>query len=413
MREARWLTLALAMCVAACATNPTPQMAPAPAASSDAVEVRKALEQAGQQIAAHQQRPPADTPKVDVEAAASMAIPDHPSIRGALAYFTAELKADIQDSLLRSAHYRKLIDRVLDEFKLPKGLAYLPVIESAYLQTLTSRAGAHGMWQFMPETAREYGLRVDWWIDERADPDLSTRAAAAYLTDLYRDFQDWPLALAAYNAGPRRIHRALDHTGSNKFWDLLEQAAIPRETRGYVPTFFAALIIAGDPATYGFRLDDPVESEVRRVEMDGPLSLRFLSEAANVDEAVLQDLNPSLRRGILPPGKTTVRLPPKAAEAIVARAATLKNEDANVRVCTYTVRDGDTLKRLARAIGTNAQTILAMNGVTHLRRGESIYLPVPARDLGNLLAGRRKPLSAALVRLSGVRLELENAKTGN
>ncbi len=413
MREARWLTLALAMSAAACATNPAPQMAPAPAASSDAVEVRKALEQAGQQITAHEQRPPADAPKVDVDAAASMAIPDHRSIRGALAYFTTELKADIQDSLLRSAHYRKLIDRVLDEFKLPKGLAYLPVIESAYLQTLTSRAGAHGMWQFMPETAREYGLRVDWWIDERADPDLSTRAAAAYLTDLYRDFQDWPLALAAYNAGPRRIHRALDHTGSNTFWHLLEQTAIPRETRGYVPTFFAALIIAGDPATYGFRLDDPVESEVRRVEMDGPLSLRFLSEAANVDEAVLGDLNPSLRRGILPPGKTIVRLPPKAAEAIVARAATLKNEDANVRVCTYTVRDGDTLERLARAIGTNAQTILAMNGVTRLRRGESIYLPVPARDLGNLLAGRRKPLSAALVRLSGVRLELENAKTRN
>jgi len=90
---------------------------------------------------------------------------------------------------------------------------------------LTSRAGAHGIWQFMPETAREYGLRVDWWVDERADPDRSTRAAAAYLKDLYRDFQDWSLALAAYNAGPNRIHRALAETHSATFWDLLEQFA--------------------------------------------------------------------------------------------------------------------------------------------------------------------------------------------
>ncbi len=388
MREARWLTLALAMCVAACATSPAPKICSAPPSELDAMEYRKALEAAYDQINALEQAP-LNPPNVDVEAATSIAIPEHRSIRGALAYFMTDLKADIQESLIRSAQYKKLIDRVLDEYKLPKALAYLPVIESAYLPTLTSRAGAHGIWQFMPETGREYGLRIDWWVDERADPDRSTQAAAAYLNDLYREFHDWPLALAAYNAGTRRIRRALDETGTTTFWDLLELTAIPRETRGYVPTFFATLLIAGDPATYGFRLSGSLDSDVKRVEVEGPMSFRFVADTANVDEAVLRELNPALRRGIVPPGKSMLRLPRKAAEAIEARAATLKNDDPNVAVCTYTLREGDTIKRLARAVGASVETILGMNGLrasNRVRRGDSIYLPVRARELGNLLA---------------------------
>jgi membrane-bound lytic murein transglycosylase D len=294
------------------------------------------------------------------------------------------MRSDIQQSLIRSAGYRKLIDRVLDEYKLPKALAYLPVIESAYLPKLTSRAGAHGIWQFMPETAREYGLRIDWWVDERADPDLSTRAAASYLKDLYRDFRDWPLALAAYNAGPGRIHRALDATGSTSFWKLMEMSAIPRETRGYVPTFFAAILIAGDAPAYGFLLTDAVDLDVKRVEVEGPLSLRFIAQTASIEDAVLRDLNPALRHGIVPPGRTSIRVPSNAVAKIEARAATLKNEDRIVTVCAYKVRKGDTINKLARALGVERKTIRAMNGLSErvkLRRGESIYLPVRAHPL--------------------------------
>ena len=138
----------------------------------------------------------------------------------------------------------------------------------------------------MPETAREYGLRVDWWVDERADPERSTRAAAQYIKDLYRQFNDWPLALAAYNCGPGRIRRALADNGATTFWELCDVGAMPKETRGYVPTFFATLLIASDPATYGFRSAnrDDIDVEARRVA--ARCRSKYLAEVAGVDDAI-------------------------------------------------------------------------------------------------------------------------------
>ncbi len=403
MMRSRSLLMSLTLCAAGCtATLPPPATAPPvppgqlagqqaalTASDSSLAEYRKALEDSYSQIVARETRPVL-APRVDVEAAASIPVPQHRTINGALSYFTTDLKADIQTSLIRSAKYKPLIDRVLDDYKLPRGLAYLPVIESAYMPTLTSRAGAHGIWQIMPNTARELGLRVDWWVDERADPERSTRAAANYLRTLYRQFNDWPLALAAYNCGPGRIRRALNDNNASTFWELLEASAVPKETRGYVPTFFATLIIASDPATYGFRLgDSDWTDDARRVEVEGPLALKTIAEAANVEEALLRELNPALRRGIVPPGRTPVRVPARVAETVAAKAITLKNEDANVAVCSFVLREGDSLKRLARAIGTTAETLLSMNNLRSARdvgEGDAIYLPLRARELSSLLA---------------------------
>jgi membrane-bound lytic murein transglycosylase D len=389
MTMMRGALLMMILCATACATAPVPQVAPPPPPAPTAPptsELQRALKDTYAEIVAHESTPidVAIAPRVDVEALASMDIPDHKTVHGALALFTNEMRPSIQESLIRSAKYKPLIEKALDAEKLPRGLAYLPVIESAYSPTLTSRAGARGIWQFMSETADDYGLRVDWWVDERADPERSTHAAVAYLKWLYGQFNDWPLTLAAYNAGPTRIRRALDDQGATTFWELLEAAAIPKETRGYVPTFFATVMIASDPAAYGFQLPAAGSPSSSSVEIVGPVSLRFVADVAGLDEGALRDLNPALRRGIAPPGKWSLRVPPKAAEAIAARATTLRNDDSNIAVCTYTLKGSDTLKRLARAIGTDVDTITAMNG--RIRERSTIYLPVRARELSALLA---------------------------
>jgi membrane-bound lytic murein transglycosylase D len=399
MRKTFFL-ITLALYAAACASSsappaPAPPVAAAPPVAIDDLdpaEFRAELEAAYTQILARGDVPQVaspDVPVVDIEAAASIPIPQHRTIDSAVRLFSVNMKDSIQTSLIRSGRYRELIDKALAEHKLPKGLAYLPVIESAYLPTLTSRAGAHGIWQFMPDTAREYGLRVDWWVDERADPERSTRAAATYLKDLHRMFDDWALALAAYNCGPGRVRRTLNETGATTFWELLEASALPKETRGYVPTFFATLLIASDPATYGFELGESETFEDKRVDVRGPVSLAYIAEAIGVDRELLKELNPSLRRGVVPPGRASVRVPAHAAETLAARADALRHEDAYMKFCSFTLREGDTLKKIARAIGTKPETILAMNNLDEndrVRKGQSIYLPVRARELGALLA---------------------------
>ncbi|HEX6101330.1 MAG TPA: transglycosylase SLT domain-containing protein [Thermoanaerobaculia bacterium] len=378
------------------AAPPTPLPAAPPAAlrasaQADVDQFRAELEAAYTHILTRTdvKVPPPDAPVVDIEAAASIPIPEHRTINSAVRLFSVDMKDSIQTSLLRSGKYRNLIDKTLEEHKLPKGLAYLPVIESAYLPTLTSRAGAYGIWQFMPDTAREYGLRVDWWVDERADPERSTRAAAAYLKDLHRMFDDWALALAAYNCGPGRVKRTLNEAGASTFWELLDNGFLPKETRGYVPTFFATLLIASDPETYGFELGKPHDADGKHVDVRGPVSLAYIAEAIGVDEDVLKDMNPALRRGVVPPGRAAVRVPSKHAETLLARADSLREEDAYVKFCRFTLRDGDTVKKLARKIGTKPETILAMNNLDENDRvsaGKSIYLPVRARELGALLS---------------------------
>lgn len=392
------LLSAVALYFVACATSaPPPAAAPAPVAPQgpsaqiDADRFRTELEAAYTHILARTgtRTPPADAPMVDIEAAASIPIPEHRTINSAVRLFSVDMKDSIQASLIRSAKYKNLIDRTLAELKLPKGLAYLPVIESAYLPTLTSRAGAHGIWQFMPDTAREYGLRVDWWVDERADPERSTRAAAAYLKNLHRTFDDWALALAAYNCGPGRVRRTLSEAGASSFWELLDKGYLPKETRGYVPTFYATLLIAGDPETYGFALGKPYDLDGKHVDVRGPVSLAYIAEAIGVDEDLLKEMNPALRRGVVPPGRAAVRVPAKHAETLVARADRLREEDAYVRYCRFTLRDGDTIRKLARKIGAKPETILAMNHLDATDRvhpGKSIYLPVRARELGALLS---------------------------
>ena len=389
MTSKSWL-LPVIVLAAACATSvPAPKVTPRAATSPTAAESRRYaadLRESYDHIVAREHASVTDAALLaDVDAVASIPIPQHWSIDAAVRLFTTRMRDDIQSYFTRSARYRPAIDAVLTEYHLPKALAYLPVIESGYAPTLTSRAGAHGVWQFMTETAREYGLRVDWWIDERADPDAAARAAAAYLSDLYREFGDWSLALAAYNCGSTRVHRALDANGARTFWELYDAGALPKETRGYVPTFYATILLAADPAEYGFQLPPPIRDDTAPVTIEGPVSLKYIAQIAEMNESTLRALNPALKRGVVPPGRAKVRVPAAIAPSIASRATTLKNDDPEIEIATLRLRSGDSIKRIARALGTTPDTIVAMNGSRRLDEGDTIYLPVRARDLGAML----------------------------
>jgi len=172
--------------------------------------------------------------------------------------FQGRLHDWVQEGLRRGTRYLPMIQSVFRAEGLPLDLAYVPLIESAFKPNALSRAKAKGVWQFMRGTALEHGLKSDWYVDERADPEKATRAAASYLRTLRRTFGgDWCLALASYNGGPGLVRRAMKRSGLDNFWALAsaKRRYLPRETREYVPMILAAIIIARNPAQFGFSID--------------------------------------------------------------------------------------------------------------------------------------------------------------
>ncbi|MFN2443150.1 MAG: transglycosylase SLT domain-containing protein [Thermoanaerobaculia bacterium] len=398
-----WLGLAATLLTMACTSGGSPAPAtlpglpPSPVAT-ELADYRAGLEQAWSHIVAREgESLPYSI--ADPAAAASIEIPSHPSIDGAVRYFSTTLKESIQGSILRSSQYRTMIDGVLAEKKLPGAVAWLPVIESAYFPTLTSKAGARGIWQFMPATAREYGLRVDWWIDERNDPEKATRAAATYLSDLHRMFGDWSLALAAYNCGPGRVRRALEREGVTTFWELLERSVLPKETRGYVPTFWATVLIVSDPAAHGFMMSEPAAVEQERVEIEGPATLDYVATVAGIDPAVLGQHNPALHRGLVPPGRHILSIPPVAKAPLLASAQSLRFDDPDIPVTLYQIRSAETVASLARRLELDRKSLAEMNGLRsdRLMAGTTLYLPVSTTRLSETLARRHSDVPAIYV----------------
>jgi membrane-bound lytic murein transglycosylase D len=190
--------------------------------------------------------------------------------------FQGRLRSFIEDGLSRGSKYLPMIQNVFRAEGLPLDLAYVPLIESAFKPNALSRVKAKGVWQFMRGTALENGLRHDWYVDERSDPEKATRAAARYLKTLNRLFEgDWHLALASYNGGPGRVQRAMRRTGLEDFWLLSESSRyLPRETREYVPMILAAIVIARNPAQYGFEIDTSTEHAYETVSLSGPAACR-------------------------------------------------------------------------------------------------------------------------------------------
>lgn len=284
-------------------------------------------------------------------------------------YFTQKERQTFVRWLERSKPYLPEIIEIFREKGLPEELVFLPFAESGFNPWAYSRAGAGGMWQFMQGTARGYGLQVDWWIDERRDPRKSTIAAAKYLQYLYDQFQDWQLALAAYNAGPGTVRRAIAKSGGERdFFSLAKskEKYFAEETRHYVPKFIAILKIIRNLEELGFEpldLENGTEVQTASVPLKGAVNLRELAFACGVSWKEFTRLNPEFRRSVSAPGyKGFVRVPIDKVIVAQKKIKTLRVAK-NQGIQRYKVRRGESLWTIARMHNASIQDLKYLNGL--------------------------------------------------
>ena len=292
--------------------------------------------------------------------------------------------------LARVGRYQAMIERVLTEEGVPLDLIYLCQAESAFEPRALSRAAAKGMWQFISSRGKEYGLRQTWWIDERSDPEKSTRAAARHLKDLYQQFGDWYLAMAAYNGGPLRVQRAMERTGADNFWTLADKRALPKETIKYVPNIIALTIIGKNPAKYGFDVTPVPAIETERVPVDKSTDLRVIADAIDLPVEELRALNTHVLRWTTPPDDPDFQLIlPKGYTDKFNKQIALLPESKRILFREHQVRKGDTLGGIARKYGVTVNQVSQVNklGKTPvLKVGQTLVIPLSGVTPPQLLA---------------------------
>ena len=289
------------------------------------------------------------------------------------------------DAYKRSGRYIQTIVKALSEAGLPEELAWLPLVESGFNVRALSSARALGLWQFIASTGYKFGLKRDDWIDERLDPEKSTKAAIAYLQELHRMFGDWTTVLAAYNCGEENVLRVIREQKINyldNFWDLYER--LPRETARYVPRFLATLHILKEPGQYGFDLGEPDELlPFEVVTIQKQVRLDAIAKTLGISEGLLSDLNPELRLKVTPPTPFPLRIPP-AMSAVLLGSLDRIPEWSRVRIgrLTYVyhrVRKGETLSSIAERYKTTVAAISKANNIRNrqfIKAGQRLKIPL-------------------------------------
>ncbi|HSY91974.1 MAG TPA: LysM peptidoglycan-binding domain-containing protein [Candidatus Binatus sp.] len=290
-------------------------------------------------------------------------------VAGYITYFSGRGRGVFERAFARSGRYHDMIVSTLKEEGVPQDLIYLAQAESGFHPLAVSRVGARGIWQFMASRGRGYGLHHNMWVDDRQDPEKSTRAAARHLKDLYNQFGDWYLAMAAYNSGPGTVQAAVKRTGYADFWELYRRNVLPKETRNYVPIIMAMTIMTKNPSQYGLdqvAKDRPVDYD--SVKISYPVDLRLVAECVNSTPEELQELNPSLLRLTTPREGTFELHLPSGTRDEYATAIAAVPPDMRLWWRYHTVHSGDTLASLARTYHTTAKSIAETN---HLESGSN------------------------------------------
>jgi membrane-bound lytic murein transglycosylase D len=299
-------------------------------------------------------------------------------VENSVIYFQTVAREAFETYLKRSGKYKDLMQSILQEKNLPQDLVWLCLVESGFNPKAYSWARAVGPWQFIASTGRKYGLRGNWWYDERKDFVKSTYAACDYLSFLYDRFQSWPLALAAYNGGEGRVDRAIKKCHTSDFWRL----KLNRQTSNYVPLYMAATIISREPEKYGFDVeyDDPLQFEVVRVNQ--PMDLKKVAAALGLPASVLHELNPELHRGITPPNYPgyPLRIPLGTKELFGAEFEGYDAKTSGLFV-EHKVTRGQTLSYLSQKYHVPISAIMEMNSLTNKHRlsiGQRLIIPANA-----------------------------------
>lgn len=294
--------------------------------------------------------------------------------------FSGKGKEDFTAILSRSGKFLPEIKKTLLSEGIPSDIAYLPLIESGFNPRAVSRKNAVGLWQFIRPTGLRYGLKVNYWVDERMDVEKSTLAAARYLKEMFDEFGSWELALAAYNCGERRVSKAIARTGSTDFWALSKK--LPKETRNYLPKFNAALIIAKNPEEYGFRIKG-AEKDYETVSVPPRKSLAEIANLLNMGYKEISRYNPSLVGLSTPPGGDYVLKVPKGyGEKLVSvhsELVALKNIEIpfRTRPTRYTVKPDDSLWKIAKRFGTSIEKLKYANHLSSsiIHPGQRLEIP--------------------------------------
>jgi membrane-bound lytic murein transglycosylase D len=317
-----------------------------------------------------------------------------------LSFFTTPHgRAIVSRGLERAGRYKDMIRRVLKEEGVPQDLIYLAQAESAFQPQAVSRAGARGIWQFMPYRGEEYDLERTYWIDERSDPEKATRAAARHLRDLYAMFGDWYLVMAAYNSGPMNVARAIERTGYADFWELQKRNALPKQTQNYVPIILALAFVAKDPGLYGVQVAPEKPENVETIRLDHMIDLHLVADAAGADFDDLRSLNPELLRNITPNGPGfPLKLPAGAAKNFEGNIGQVP-EDKWTTWRLHATEQGETLSDIARHYRV---TVPAIEAANHL----DAHASVPAGFLLNV------PTAPPAVRLVRYRVQRGDTLAG-
>jgi membrane-bound lytic murein transglycosylase D len=338
-------------------------------------------------------------------------------------FFTNEKRKVMANWLKRSRRYVPMIKEILREHGLPEDLIYLAMIESGFNPKAYSSMKACGPWQFIYDTGGRYGLRVDHWVDQRRDPEKSTVAAALYLKDLFNQFGNWYLAAAGYNAGEKRIERAVERHETSDFWELSRYNTLPRETREYIPRLLAAAIIAKEPERFGFtgiNYDQPIRFVTEKVPGATPLAV--LARAASTDVTTVRALNPELLTGITPPDADdySIKLPEwiKRVKFREELKTALEEADRVQDITTYTCKRRDTLASVMKLHRVTYNELLLVNSCDQnlvAKQGSVIYVPRFSRqaepaDMETMLADRdmepvpaREPVQKTTTQTTGSR----------